>query len=321
MSVITSWLASPPPDAAVEISRDRVSAAVVSTRGGGPVVQAYASEPLRPGVVVPSLTSSNIVDQAAVVAALGSVLSQLGTRPRRVALIVPDLAAKVSLIRFERVPERGEDLEQLVRWQLRKSAPFAVDDACVTYTPGVRGADGSTEFLVLLARREVVREYEGACDAAGVYAGLVDVATLSIVNLCLATREAASGDWLTVHIRPDYVSIAIMRGEHVIFYRNRPEGEGETLADLVHQTAMYYEDRLIGSGFARVLLSGSGRAADGVDAARRSLEQRLGVPVEPIDPTRVAALADSIRPTSDAMDVLAPLVGMLLRTTLDTVQA
>lgn len=321
MSAISSWLASPPPDAAVEISRERVSAAVISSRGNEPVVQAYASDPLRSGVVVPSLTSSNIVDQAAVATAVGNVLSQLGTRPRRVALIIPDLAAKVSLIRFDQVPARDEDLEQLVRWQLRKSAPFAVEDACVTYTRGARGSDGGTEFLVLMARRDIIREYEAVCDAAGVYAGLVDLATLSILNLCIATREVVSGDWLTVHIRPDYVSIAIMRGEQVIFYRNRPEGEGETLADLVHQTAMYYEDRLTGSRFARVLLSGSGRATDGVDVARKSLEQRLGVPVELIDPTRVAALTDRARPTADTMDVLAPLVGMLLRTKVDTVQA
>jgi Tfp pilus assembly PilM family ATPase len=289
----------------------------VSGHGEDTVVQAYGAEPLRPGVVVPSLTAPNVIDQIAVATALRNVLSQLGTRPRRVALIIPDVAAKLSLIRFDQVPARSEDFEQLVRWQVRKSAPFAVDDACVSYTPGVRGADGSSEFLVLLARRDIIRGYEQACDAAGIYAGLVDLATLSILNLCIATPGVATGDWLTVHMRPDYTSIAIMRGENVIFYRNRLEGEGETLADLVHQTAMYYEDRLSGTRFARALLSGSGRTVDGIDVARRGLEQRLGVPVEP---TRVATLTDRVRVTTDVMDILAPLVGMMLRTRLDTVQ-
>ena len=76
---------------------------------------------------------------------------------------------------------------------------------------------------------------------------------------------------------------------------------------------MYYQDRLSGHRFARVFLGGSGRVAGAVELARRNLEERLGVSVESIDPTRTAALTDRISVTSDLMDVLAPLVGMMLR--------
>ena len=101
MSLFASWIASPPPDAAVEIAADRVSVAVAAERGGGLVLQAYAVEPLPAGAVVASLTSSNIHDRAAVVSALRSALNRAGTRPRRVALVIPDLSAKVSLVRFD----------------------------------------------------------------------------------------------------------------------------------------------------------------------------------------------------------------------------
>ena len=84
------------------------------------------------------------------------------------------------------------------------------------------------------------------------HAGLVDLSTFSVVNLFLASAIPA-GDWLVVHVRPDYTSIAIMRGGDLIFFRNRGEGEDEALADVVHQTTMYYQDRLSGQGFARVL--------------------------------------------------------------------
>jgi hypothetical protein len=141
----------------------------------------------------------------------------------------------------------------------------------------------------------------------------VDLATLSLLNLFTAA-DAPAGDSLVVHMRPDYTSLAILRGEDVIFFRNRAEGEDESLPDLVHQTAMYYEDRLTGQGFARVLLGGTGRVAGAVDLARANLEERLGVPVQAIDPTQAAGLTDRIGATADLMDVLAPLVGMLLRT-------
>jgi len=314
MSLLAKWLASPPPDAAVEIAPERVSAAAMVSRGAGLAVQAHAVEALPPGAVTPSLTSQNITDPAAVAAALRTVLGRLGTRPARVALVVPDLAAKVSLVRFDQVPTKREDLDQLVRWQVRKSAPFAIDDACITYTPGMREPAGGAEFVVALARRDVIEEYEKVCAAAGVYAGLVDLATFSIVNLFLASGSAPAGDWLAVHMRPDYTSIAIVRGENLIFFRNRPDGDEEPLADLVHQTTMYYQDRLAGQGFSRVLMGGSGRLAGAFDHARRTLEERLGVPVDAIDPTTFATLSDRIGVTADLMNVLAPLAGVLMRT-------
>jgi type IV pilus assembly protein PilM len=314
MSLFASWIASPPPDAAVEIAADRVSVAVAAERGGGLAVQAYAVEPLPAGAVVASLTSSNIHDRAAVVSALRSALNRAGTRPRRVALVIPDLSAKVSLVRFDTLPARREDLDQLVRWQIKKASPFPLEEALVTSTPGARGADGSAEFLIVTARRDVVAEYEAVCDELKIYAGLVDLATLSVVNLFLGGAEVPDRDWLVVHLRPDYTSIVIMRGEHVIFFRNRPEGDDASIADLVHQTAMYYQDRLSGDRFSRVFLGGSGRVMGAVESARRSLEERLGASVEPIDPTRVASLTDRISVTPDVMDVLGSLVGMALRT-------
>ena len=314
MSLFASWIASPPPDAAVEIAADRVSVAVAAERGGGLAVQAYAVEPLPAGAVVASLTSSNIHDRAAVVSALRSALNRAGTRPRRVALVIPDLSAKVSLVRFDTLPARREDLDQLVRWQIKKASPFPLEEALVTSTPGARGADGSAEFLIVTARRDVVAEYEAVCDELKIYPGLVDLATLSVVNLFLGGAEVPDSDWLIVHLRPDYTSIVIMRGEHVIFFRNRPEGDDASIADLVHQTAMYYQDRLSGDRFSRVFLGGSGRVIGAVESARRSLEERLGASVEPIDPTRVASLTDRISVTPDVMDVLGSLVGMALRT-------
>ncbi len=123
----------------------------MSARGQDLVVQGYASEPLVAGAVVPSLTAHNIVDRPRVVAALQAAFDRLGSRPRRVALVIPDVAARVSLLRFEQVPVKREDLDQLVRWQLKKSAPFPVDDACVTYNrrderrrrPRVHRGDGA----------------------------------------------------------------------------------------------------------------------------------------------------------------------------------
>ena len=315
MSIFSSLRDSAAPAAAVEIASGRVSAASLEWRGGQPVVAAHATEPLPDGALVPMLTALNIRDRAAVLDVLGRVLERVG-RPRRIGLIIPDVVAKVSLVRFEQVPKRAQDLDQLVRWQVRKSAPFAIEDAQVTYVPGIHATDGQ-EYIVSLARRDVVQEYEGLCAEAGAHAGLIDLATFNVINAVLAGAGAPTADWLLVNIAADYASIALLRGPHLIVFRNRVADAEETLADLVHQTAMYYEDRLKGAGFARVILAGAaaaGAAQSGnIDQLRRSLEERLTTTVETVDPRTAAALTDRISAAPALLDTLAPLVGLLLR--------
>ena len=313
MSILASWLASPPLEAALEISPAAVSVAVLGGRSGNPVVQGYAVEPLPAGAVTPSLTSTNISDRDAVGRAVTAACQSLGLKPKRIALVIPDVAAKVSLVKFEQTPSRREDLNQLIRWQVKKSTPFPVDDACLTYTPGARSVNGS-EFVVVIARREIVREYETVCEQVGIEAGLIDISTFGVINLFLSSNLGTAGDWLVVHMRPEYTSIAILRRDDLLFFRNRAEGDAEALEDVVHQTAMYYQDRLEGRGFSRILLGGIGRLQGEVDLARRNLEARMGTVVEPIDPTRGAMLTDRIHATPELMATLSPLVGMLLRT-------
>jgi type IV pilus assembly protein PilM len=315
MSSLLSVREAPAPGVAVEIAAGHVSAAALDYRGREPVVSAHATEWLSPQAVTPSLTGVNARDRAGVVGAVARVLEKVGA-PRRVGLIVPDVVAKVSLVKFEHVPPRAQDLEQLVRWQVRKTAPFPIEEAQVSFVPGLPGADGH-EFIVSVARREVVAEYEGICGDAGTHAGLVDLSTFNVINAVLAGGATPASDWLLVNIAADSASIAIMRGPHLILFRNRAADTEGTLADLVHQTAMYYEDRLKGGGFARVVLAGaasagSAQAAD-VERLRRSLEERVAMAVEPIDPRTAAGLTDRITATPALLDTLAPLVGLLLR--------
>jgi len=310
------------PSVAVEITSRRVAAISLAVRAGGALIAAHAEEALPAGAVAPSLNSSNITDAAAVVDRLRRVFARLGRAPRRVALVLPDSLAKVSLVRLEKVPPRAQDLEQLIHFHLRKAAPFRIEDAQIAYGPGSAIDGGGREFVVVLARRDVVREFERACEEAGAHAGLVDLATFDLINVVLAGQRRLSGDWLLVHVAADYSSLAILRGADLIFFRNRP-GEGHAdLVDLVHQTAMYYEDRLAGRGFERVLVSGvpSDGAGD-LEQARRSVEERLRVRLEAIDPRPVAPFADQVSPGPQVLDAVAPLVGILLGDRTETTGA
>ena len=126
---------------------------------GAPAVTAQATERLPDGLVAPSLTTPNLTDKAAVAAAVQRVLRAVGVSRGRVAVVVPDGAAKVSVVRFEKVPAKAEDLAQLVRWQVRKSVPFPIEQSQVSWTPGVTDA-GGTDYVVTVARQDIVQDYE-----------------------------------------------------------------------------------------------------------------------------------------------------------------
>ena len=300
------------PTASVEIAADRVTGLVLG-RGPGREVTAVVTEALPDGALTPAANATNVADRSAVGEAVSRVLTQLPGTPRRVALVVPDIAAKVSLMTFEQIPPRAADLDQLVRWQARKTAPFRVEDAQVAYSPGLTTEEGGHELIVSLMRRDIVEEYETVCADAGGHAGVVDLASFSVVNAVLAGRGTYEADWLLVHVAHGYSTIAIVRRGRLILFRNRSAEGDETLADLVHQTTMYYEDRLEGGGFGRVFLALSAAdtaAKDGADL-RRSLEPRLGVTVEAIG--LGVSGPNGPGPTGVRPDLMAAPLGLLLR--------
>ncbi|MEO5819689.1 MAG: pilus assembly protein PilM [Vicinamibacteraceae bacterium] len=310
-----SWFASPPPAVAVEIGAGRVTAVVLGTVDGAPAVTAQATERLPDGLVAPSLTTPNLTDKPAVAAAVQRVLRAVGVSRGRVALVVPDGAAKVSVVRFEKVPTKAEDLAQLVRWQVRKSVPFPLEQTQVSWTPGVADANGA-DYVVTVARQDIVADYEQAVSAAGVQVGLVDLATFNLVNLLLAGDAGASrGDWLLVHVTPDASTMAIVRDGALLLFRHRPiDGDG-SLADLGHQTSMYYEDRLNGQGLSRAVLAArdvSPGVLGDIQALAAALEQRVGKPVVEIDTRSLVHIAAEAATGGDRVTIAAPL-GVLLR--------
>ena len=303
-------LSTPGPSVGLEIAADRVTATAVTWTKSTPKITTHASVPLPEGALAPSAATTNMVDTGAVTDAVRRVLGQLPRRTTRIGLIVPDSVAKVSFVTFDKVPGRASDLERLVGWQVRKAVPFRVEDAQLAYTPGLRSPGGGQQFIVALIRRDIVEEYEGVCLAAGVHAGLVDLATFNLVNAATAMSPPSHADWLLVHVARDYSTLAIVRGQDLIFFRNRPTQTDGDLADLVHQSAMYYEDRLEGRGMARTVLVASSDAAGSSDIARHTLQERLGTEIEGLASGRVTSAlgVDALE-----LDRLAAPIGLVMR--------
>ena len=310
--LLRSLLTTPGPTVAVSIVPEHVIAVQVESRRQEVVVRGHAQAPLPPGAVTPAVVGANLADPPLVAEAVDDVLGQLPRRPRRVALLLPDGAAKVSMVRFATVPARAADLEGMLRWQVRKTVPFSVDEAQLDWSRGRLTAGGEQEFVVVLARRTVVQEYERVCTAAGIHAGLVDLLGFSLLDTALARGAGDEGvDWLLVHIGSGSSTLVVVRGRHPLLFRT-VTSEGESLGDVVHQTAMYYEDRLGGSGLSYAIVGGGNATPDGADAIQRVIEDRLAIAVEPIAARMAPLVPEGNGVESAVLDGLAAPIGVLL---------
>ena len=311
-NLLRSLLTTPGPAVAVSITPEQVAAAHVEV-GAAWAAGAGARAVAAPaGAVTPAVQGANLADPPAVAAAVEGALNALPRRPRRIALLLPDAAAKVSMVRFASAPVRSADLDPMLRWQVRKTVPFDVDEAQMDWMPGRTTAAGEQEFVAVLAQRAVVEEYEHVCTAAGTHAGLVNLLSFSLLDAAVAYGEAASdGDWLLVHVGVGSTTLAVVRDRYPLLFRT--VADGQPLGDLVHQAAMYYEDKLAGDGLSHALVACNGGTPQGVEEVRRVVEDRLSIAVEPIAKRLTRLLPEENGLDVAALDGLAAPLGLLLR--------
>jgi len=288
------WGQPPLPEWAISITATSVHLARVSWGSATPTITVEAGEPLPAGAVVPSLLAPNLPDVGAVGLVIKRLASQTGGARRTVALVLPDAVAKVTLVRLEQVPARESELVDIIRWQLRKSIPFPVEQAVVSIADPGRAASAG-EFLVAAAHMDIVQQYEQACAMGDLDVGLVDLESLALLHRASHESGLPEGDWFFVRVDHHDVTLMLGRGPTVAFHRHRADEAEGSVSDLIHQTAMFYEDRFQGAGFARVWLVAAPDAAASADA-RRDLEARYGRVLQSLPIRPSAILAGAVAP-------------------------
>jgi len=257
---IGRWLrAMPHPALVVEIASDHVAAARSGSIRGR--LDAGAVEPLPAGAVTPSPLEVNITQRDAVLAALRRVLSRVPLRGAPLALLVPDPVVRVFLLPFETLPRRREEAVQLLRWRLKKSVPFDVEETIVSWMRQA-GRQGALEVVTAVARRRVLREYEELIESLGGHAGVVLSSTLASLPL-LEERGAT----LLIRLCGNVLTTVIVHESSLCVYRSTqmPAEAGlldpQAVLDEIFPAVAYYQDTW-GQPLDRVRLAGFGGRED-----------------------------------------------------------
>ena len=223
---------------ACEIAADRVIAARASD--SGQVLELCSTNELAPGCVVPDLAENNLRQRNAVINALRGALESVGGRSRDVVAVVPDAAVRVVLLDFETLPTGHEEAEGVVRFRLRKSLPFDVEKATVSYQAETAGA--GVRVIAAVALKNVVEDYEAAFREAGFSPGVV-------LPSMLAALGAAPADKPTLVVKVDAhtTSIAILDHGQLLLFRTLENMRGVTisgdqLAEDVYPSVVFFQD-------------------------------------------------------------------------------
>jgi type IV pilus assembly protein PilM len=226
------------PPLACEIAADRVLAG--RSADAGRAVEMCSAQELAPGTVIPDLMEPNLRDGTAIRQAIESALGGVSGRSRDVIAILPDTAVRVVLLDFETLPSKPEEAEAVVRFRLKKSLPFNLDEARVSYHAQTGGTGLRAIAAVVL--NSVLQEYESAFRDAGYNPGVV-------MPSMLAALGAADADKPTLVVKVDArsIGIAILDQEQVLLFRTLENVRGvtisgEQLAEEVYPSVVFFQD-------------------------------------------------------------------------------
>src|SRR3954463_9761038 len=151
------------PKLACEIALDRVVAARTANQSA---LDAATSRRLPAGTVTAGLNPPNVLQGEAVKQAIAGSLSAIGGGPRArdVVAILPDAAVRVLLVEFDALPDKFEEAAPIIRFRVKKSLPFDVEEAALSYQAR---RNGNVKVVAALSPKKVIEEFESAFHNAG----------------------------------------------------------------------------------------------------------------------------------------------------------
>jgi type IV pilus assembly protein PilM len=272
-------------------------------------VDGYSVEFLPSGAIIPSAVEANIINGAAVRAAVANVCDRLRGREEDVTLILPDPVIRVFVQHFEEFPRSAEEAIPILRWKLKKSVPFEADETVISYMRQAPRESG-VDVLTALARLRIIREYEALAEGANLHPGVVLSSSLAAIALLDDEKPT-----LLARVSGSSLTTAIVRNGVVCGYRcTELPAQGsaispQMLLEEIFPVAAYYQDTWH-EGIQAVRVAGLGaRLPDFI----RTLEDEFHCPVRSLLHSAVSEgrIKEDARPLADRE--LDGLIGWMLQ--------
>jgi type IV pilus assembly protein PilM len=289
------------PRLACEITSEGVIAARAADKVSR--LEVFTSRRLNEGAIAPGLNIPNILDAQALRTALSGALGAVAGKSKDVIVVLPDVAIRMMLLDFEALPAKREEIDPVLRFRLKKSLPFDVDHAVLSYN--VTRANGTVRVVAAVAPREVIEEYEKAFRDIGYEPGVVLPSSLAALGL-------VDGERPTLVLKVDPMNITITAVEHhelrLVRTLDNPHGgifSATDLSEAVLPSIVFFEDTFA-AHIEKIYVGGTAP----LDELGPLLHQQTGAQVQELAPELAAEQnlsGEQVAPTT-----MAGIVGALL---------
>jgi type IV pilus assembly protein PilM len=270
MDQISRLVKDPPPEHVFEVSEAGISYA----RGAKTEFRAF-----EPGTLEVSPSVDNILRPEVFSSMIGQIAPLNGSKKRAAAaVILPDFAARVTVLDFDSFPTVPAEQLPLVKFRIKKTIPFDIESAAVSYfvqpsadKPGSK----KVEVLAVTMAFDIVARYEALFRAAGFHPGEVTTSSLAALNLY-------KGDGVAVMAKlcGKILTVTVLSGGTIKLFRCvtlEGSGDDEILA-ILHPTFAYVEDELA-SPVRKLILCGFPQGVpEELHCQTEPLRSRLGAP-------------------------------------------
>jgi len=233
LNQITRLVKDPPPSHLFELSEAGLAFAQGTTTG---------FEAFEPGTLVASPVEDNILRGDAILSTIQRLMPpNTGKKRRGAAVILPDYAARVTVLDFDAFPTIAEEQASLVRFRVKKTIPFDIDSAAVSYFPQTVAGQKRVEVVAVTVALEVIARYEAVFRSAGYHPGVVTTSTLAALNL-----HKGDGVAVLAKLSGRALTVAVIASGALKLFRcvSIEDSSEEEIMAVLHPTFAYVEDEL-----------------------------------------------------------------------------
>jgi type IV pilus assembly protein PilM len=233
LNSIARLVKDPPPNYLFELSE----AGIAFAQGGRTGFQ-----PFEPGTLIASPIEDNLHRPDVIGRLIDKIAPQNGGSKKRrpAAVILPDYAARVSVLDFDSFPAAPEEQLPLIKFRVKKTIPFDIDSAAVSYHIQ-QGGKKNVEVVAVTVALEIIARYEALFRNAGFQPGEVTTSALAALNL-----YEGEGVAVVAKLAGHVLSVMVLAGDVLKLFRcvTLEEVTEDEILAVLHPTFAYVEDEL-----------------------------------------------------------------------------
>ncbi len=297
----------------MEICQDGARLVLVGGKPHAARLDAFYTASFTPDTLRFSLREQNVINSAHFVSKIREAYLKLLAGTTRISVSLPDTIGRVFVLDLEtRFKTRAEGAD-MVRWKLKKSFPFDINEMHLDYQVLQERDSGEVSTLVSLISRQVVNQYEGLLAEAGLEPNRIDFTSFNMSQLFSGRLDLAENAAL-IAWHGDVLSILIFHNGVLEFYRSKELSTASNGANRIFReidsSLLVYNDKQPGFLMNEVFCI---VPHDDAETFRSIVAEATGLEPVMLDAGRVVSLKEGFSADGKTLQTLAAALGAAVR--------